>query len=384
MTFRILFPRALDPERLDHLLARGWFRMRRSVFTTRYLLDTKGLHTAVWARLSLDDYTFRSSLRRRMRTVERGYQVSEGPARPGHEERALYRRYVKHVGGDRPDELADVLGEEPGQLSPFDTWQISIRRPDGALVAYSLFDVGIDSMQSIIGVYDPDHARDGLGFATMLFEIRHGIDRGFRYHYPGYVVEGVKAFDYKREVGALDYRDPIARRWRPLAELDPATLPDRTIRAMLDGVLDALERSDDGGPAVPAALRCYPPFQLVHVHGAQRRCLAEPMFVVAGPVVPGKPQLAVTVDPDTRTWMIDAWMATRDLSHLLDQACVPEEGPPAEWHILTRAARIGVVDSAEAAAAQLTRAWRNTGAHIADPTGGNTGDDIGDAFEPDR
>lgn len=352
MTFRILFPRALDPDRLDHLLARGWFRMRRSMFTTRYLLDDKGLHTAVWARLPLEGFTFRSSLRRRIRAVERKYRVTAGPARPGAEERALYRRYVAHVGGDRPDELGDVMGEEPGQLPPFDTWQISVRDRDGVLAAFSLYDVGIDSLQSIIGVYDPELARDGLGFATMLFEIRDGLDRGFSYHYPGYVVEGVSAFDYKRQVGDLEYRDPLGRTWRPLSELDPATLPDRTISRMLEAVLAHLPED------VPATIRCYPPFQLVHVHGAQRRCLAEPLFIALGEPAPGRPRVGVSVDPDTRTWMVDAWVATRDLRHLLNQARVPTGGPPAEWHILTRAARIGVVDSAEAAAKQLERAWR--------------------------
>ena len=353
MTFRILFPSTLEPDQLDQLLARGWFRMRRSMFTTRYLLDGKGLHTAVWARLDLRGYQFRTGLRRHMRRVERDYRVTVAPARPRSDERRLYRRYVAHVGGERPDELADVLGEEPGLLSPFDTWQVSIRDRAGELVGYSLFDVGADSMQSIIGVYDPDHARAGLGFASMLFEIQYGLECGFRFHYPGYVVEGVSAFDYKRRVGDLEYRDPVGRRWRPLTELDPTHLPDQRMQRGLSDVLDALAPT-----GIPAELRCYPPFQLVHVHGAEKRCLSQPLFIICGPLQVGAPRLGVTLDPDTGAYAIDAWVATRDLSHLLDQGRTPTEGPVAEWHVLSRGARLGVVDSAEAAARQLTRLWK--------------------------
>ena len=352
MTFRILFPSTLEPDQLDRLLARGWFRMRRSMFTTRYLLDGKGLHTAVWARLDLRGYQFRTGLRRHMRRVERDYRVTVAPARPRSDERRLYRRYVAHVGGERPDELADVLGEEPGLLSPFDTWQVSIRDRAGALVGYSLFDVGADSMQSIIGVYDPDHARAGLGFASMLFEIQYGLQCGFRFHYPGYVVEGVSAFDYKRRVGDLEYRDPVGRRWRPLTELDPAHLPDQRMQRGLAGVLDALAPT-----GIPAELRCYPPFQLVHVHGAEKRCLSQPLFIICGPLRGGRPGSA---SPSTRTpaptpstpgWRPRPVAPARPGTN-------PDRGAGGRVARASRGARLGVVDSAEAAARQLTRLWK--------------------------
>ncbi len=354
MTFRILFPKILEPERLDQLLASGWFRMRRSMFTTRYLLDDKGLHTAVWARLRLDGFEFRPGLARQMRRIERRYDVSVARARPGMEERQLYRRYVAHAQGERPDELGDVLGEDPSRISPFDTWQVSIRDPaDGdRLVAFSLFDQGLLALQSIVGVYDPERSKDGLGFATLLFEIRHGIDNAFEFHYPGYVVQGVSAFDYKRRVGNLDYRDPLDRRWRPLSEMDPEALPDAQMRRALDAVIEPLKAA-----GVPATLRCYPPFQLIHVHAAEKRCLAEPLFVTCGPVAPGQPTVGVTYDPEVRHWAVDAWVPTRDLSSLLNLARVPAGGPPPEWHILSRTARIGVVDSAASAIRQVRRLW---------------------------
>ena len=352
MTFRIAFPRQIEPEQLDQLLARGWFRMRRSMFTTRYLLDDKGLHTAIWARLALEGYTFKASLRRRLRKIDQRFAISVGPAHPQDAERTLYRRYTDHATGERPDELGDVLGEENGLLTPFDTWQVSVHDGD-RLVAYSLFDLGNEAIQSIIGVYDPDYAAHGLGFGTLLLEIRFGLENGLQYHYPGYIVEGVPAFDYKRRVGALEYKDPKTRRWQPLAQLDVACLPDRTLWSRLEAVVALLQQA-----GVPAELRCYPPFQLVHVHGAQKRCMAQPLFVVCGEVEKGKPRVGVTLHPDRDRFLVDLWVATRDLSTLLQSARVPAQGPPAEWYVLARATRIGVVETAEDAARQVERTWR--------------------------
>lgn len=351
MTFRIAFPRHLEPDQLDQLLARGWFRMRRSMFTTRYLLDDKGLHTAIWARLRLDGYAFKAGLRRRLRKLDQRFDISIMPARPGPDERALYRRYVDHVQGDRPDELGEVLGEQSGLRTPFDTWQVSIHDGD-RLAAFSLFDLGGAAIQSIIGVYEPDYAAHGLGFGTMLLEIRFGLEHGLEYHYPGYVVDGVPAFDYKRRVGDLEYRDPATRQWRLLSTLDMETLPDRALQRRLSRVATALQAK-----GLPATLTCYPPFQLVHVHGAHKRCMAEPLFVVCGEVAPGEPRVGVTCHPTKGTLLVDLWVPTRDLSALLNTARVPAGGPPPEWHVLTRAARIGVVQTVDEAVRQVERTW---------------------------
>ncbi len=352
MTFQLVHPETLPPDVLDDLLAQGWYRMRQAVFTCRFLLGRRGLHTAVWTRLPLQGYRFRKSLRRRLRRIEERYDVRLQPWRMGPEHEALYRRYRVHVGGDRSDELDQVLHDE-SQRDIFDSWEVAIRDHDGQLVGFSVFDRGLNSLQSIVGVYDPDHARDGLGIASMLLEIRYGIEQGYAYHYAGYVVPGVPAFDYKREVGGLEYYDPRADDWRPLSELDEGQLPARQLRAAMDTVCQGL--ADSG---IPHQLRCYPPFRIVHMNGLQGRCMASPLFVECGPGLGGELCLAVSFDPERGGFALEAYVRAEDLADRMGEGLAPDDGPPAETHLLVRMDRAGLTRDAHEVVAWVRRAWR--------------------------
>ena len=357
MTFQLLRPEILPPEALDALLASGWYRMRQSVFTCRYLLGRRGLHTAVWTRLPLRGYQFRPSLRRRMRRVRAEFEVSVSTQGPTAEHEALYARYVDHVGGDRADSLHEVLfdDDEPGAL--FRTRQIQVRR-GGRLVAYSFFDEGRDSLQSVIGVYDPAFARYGLGVATLLEEIHFGLDQGYRFHYAGYVVPGVPAFDYKRDVGELQFFDPDDHAWRDLSTLDPALLPASRLQSGLESVGDRLREM-----GIPHRLRCYPPYRVVYMNDLQDRCLSAPMFLECGRAVTDDVSLIVSHDPAAGTWAVDAYHRSRDLSELMGDAPGPDAGPPADLSLLVRLDRAGVTATPEEAARWVARAlgrgpWR--------------------------
>ncbi len=352
MTFQLVHPESLPPDVLDDLLAQGWYRMRQAVFTCRYLLGRRGLYTAVWTRLPLDDYAFRKSLRRRMRKVEGRFQVSHQPWKMTAEHLELYRRYRQHVGGDRSDELDQVLHDE-SERNLFDSWEVSIREPDGRLVAFSVFDRGSESLQSIVGVYDPDHARQGLGIATMLFEVRYGLEHGYRYHYAGYVVPGVAAFDYKRELGELEYYDPTADAWLPLAELDELRLPARQLQAGLQQVAEGLSQA-----GIPHIIRCYPPFRIVYMNGLQGRCMSSPLFVECGPGMGGELCLAVTHDPERGGYALEAFVRAEDLSDRLAEGMAPEHGPPVEPHLLVRMDRAGWTRDPSEVVAWVRRAWR--------------------------
>ena len=357
MTFQLLRPEILPPEALDALLASGWYRMRQSVFTCRYLLGRRGLHTAVWTRLPLRGYQFRPSLRRRMRRIHADLEVTTSSMPPGEEHEELYARYVDHVGGDRAETLHDVLydDDQPGVL--FQTRQIQVRH-QGRLVAYSFFDEGRDSLQSVIGVYDPAYARYGLGVGTMLLEVRYGLEHGYRYHYAGYVVPGVPAFDYKREVGPLQYYDPDTHAWRPLDALEDHHLPASRLRWGLDQVASRLRNQ-----GIPCRLRCYPPYRVVYMNDLQDRCLSSPLFLECGRAVSDDVSLVVSHDPTAGTWAVEAYHRSRDLSELLGEAPAPDAGPPADLSLLVRLDRAGVTPSPDEAARWVARAlgrgpWR--------------------------
>lgn len=67
----------------------------------------------------------------------------------------------------------------------------------------SYFDVGRESLASLLGLYDPAYARFGLGIYTMLEEIEFARARELRFFYPGYVVPGLRSFEYKLELGPV-------------------------------------------------------------------------------------------------------------------------------------------------------------------------------------
>jgi len=348
MSFQVQRPDTLPGAALDALLASGWYRMRQTMFTCRYLLGAHGLHTAIWTRLSLAQHTFRPSLRKLMRRVERDYRVRVRPFEltPEHEE--LYTRYRAHVGGERSDNLAGVLYDEGESLDRFDSWEVSIEDKLGRQVAYSVFDRGQFALQSILGVYDPDHARDSLGFATLLFEVRWGQREGLRHHYSGYVVPGVDAFDYKTRVGELEAWNPDTGLWRPLTQRDPTTLPAQRMLARLQELVDRL--ADHG---VNAQLRCHPPYRLVQAQRLLDWSVGLPLVVDCGPLRGRRQRVIATHDPVQGRYQIDACRPNRDLSELLAGDSVPRAGPPPEWRLLVRVRRLGELASVDETAARI-------------------------------
>ncbi len=206
----------LEPERLsraelDDFLARGWYRIGRALITTDYLVSDGELRSAIWTRLDLERHRFRPSLRKRMARNARRFRVEVGDVALDDTHEELYSRYRGMVGGVRAESLEQVLGGEEGRAL-FHTREIRIWSGD-ALVAFSWFDLGETSVESLIGVYEPAYRKHGLGLYTMLLEIEHAAALGMRFHYAGYVLSEPSGMDYKRSVGDLEYLDPASKRW---------------------------------------------------------------------------------------------------------------------------------------------------------------------------
>ena len=69
------YPEVLRPEELDRYLARGWFRMRQSIFTCDYLMREHSVHSTLWLRLALEGYNFTYSLRKLLSKNDRLFQT---------------------------------------------------------------------------------------------------------------------------------------------------------------------------------------------------------------------------------------------------------------------------------------------------------------------
>lgn len=235
---RVAFPEQVKPEQLDQWLARGWYRMGQAVFTCRFVVHEGILRPAIWTRVTLQGYRFRKSLRRLMARTERDFRVSIGRPVLTPEHHKLYARYRASMSGDRPADLDALLScGLPGQA--WDSRIVELRDGD-RLAAFSIFDLGEESVQSVSGVYDPDYARASLGFATMLLEMRLAQSRGLRFYYSGYVMPGEPAMDYKLRTGSVEYYEPETGQWKPWETIDSYTMPTERMHAALRRAQDCL------------------------------------------------------------------------------------------------------------------------------------------------
>lgn len=211
-------PHILSPESLDYYLAKGWYRMGSSVFTTSFLFFNGTPYSAIWLRLDLKSFSFSKSQRKLLRRNKTHFAPAAAPAKIDPEREALYKRYADNFNGRLSPTVADSL-ENYNDNSVFNTLETTVREKNsGQLVAISYFDLGSDSAASILGFYDPDMSAFSLGYYTMLLEIEYCLQHDIRYYYPGYVAPGYGRFAYKLRLGACDYFDLTTQSWLPYSD----------------------------------------------------------------------------------------------------------------------------------------------------------------------
>ena len=214
MTTRVVRPDRLTRGELDAYLEQGWFRIGQTMMTCRVVLFDGTLRTALWTRLPLQGHEFSRSSRKLLSRNRRRFRVEVRDVVVDDQREALYQRYRRAARGDRSPSLDDFLYGDADPLDLFYTREIDLWQGD-RLVAFSWFDVGHQTAQSLMGVYDPELSRHSLGFTTMLLEIEEAARAGVRYYYPGYVLPGEPAMDYKLRIGNVEWHDPDRGVWRP-------------------------------------------------------------------------------------------------------------------------------------------------------------------------
>ncbi|MEL6341775.1 MAG: GNAT family N-acetyltransferase [Myxococcota bacterium] len=349
MYIEMIHPTSLSPEALDAYLERGWYRMGQAVFTCRFVTFGGILYPTIWIRLPLASYTFRKSLRRRMRRNNREFTIQVGQQGAlDAEKEALYQRYRAHFRGELAPSLEEALFDGDGR-DIFDTRQVTIRDGD-RLIAFSFFDLGRESLESIIGVYDPDYSRHSLGFHTMLLEIQHGKRMGLKYFYPGYVVPGYEAFDYKLRVGPehLEFFHPGDDAWRPYPDLEDDQLPTARLRHGLEAVCDSLREQ-----GVPAEMRIYPLYRSASLDSRLALCLKQPLFIECHPERAGLSRLIVTYDYEADLYALEFCLRVADLSDQFHSFQPPEDQPPPCLHLLQQVVRLAESSSPERIARTL-------------------------------
>jgi arginyl-tRNA--protein-N-Asp/Glu arginylyltransferase len=268
---RVEHPERVSPEELDAYLARGWYRIGQAMVTCRFVWShERALRSAVWTRTPVAAHRPTRNQRRLMRRNLEKYVVSEGPLRPDGEHEAVYRRYLKAARGERPPRLYDTLFG--GHVRDrFATRELAIRDSLGRLVAFSAFDLGRTSLQSLMGVYDPACADDSLGFWSLLLEVEHARRLGLAYHYSGYVLPGDPSMDYKLRIAPIEFLDPDRGVWLPWEAFGGVHLPVDRLDQRLDAVARALEPV-----GVPSRIESYHPYEAPIWNPSLERAFAHP------------------------------------------------------------------------------------------------------------
>jgi leucyl-tRNA---protein transferase len=268
-------PAVLTPAELDEHLARGWYRMGHGLITTDLLLWGGELRSTVWTRLDVRGHRFKPSMRKLCARNGRRFQVRVGALVIDDEREELYARYREKVGGERAESLAVVVGGERGRAL-FDTREVSVWSHD-RLVAFSWYDVGEISVESLIGVYDPAFSKYSLGLYTMLLEILQTAELGRRFHYAGYVLAEPSPMDYKLHVGSLQFFDPVTSRWLPAPPFAASQSPAEILRRRLDAAEDELRRA-----GVEAVRYLNPSLEIRGLLEQAPQCPSQPLLLVCG------------------------------------------------------------------------------------------------------
>ncbi|MEC7987110.1 MAG: hypothetical protein VX278_18215 [Myxococcota bacterium] len=280
--------------------------MQQSIFTCRYLFQGGTLSTAVWLRLPLHQYSFSKSLRRLINRNAKKFDVSISRYQNTPEKERLYQRYKSNFQGRLSDSLYESLGLDR-EVSIFQSLQTEVRY-DGKLVAFSVFDTGSRSLQSICGIYEPSLSKYSLGLYTMLLEVKYGVENGMEYFYPGYIAPGRTVFDYKLRTRGTEYFEPADMNWYPIAQLDREDLPSESMIRKLKKLQEYLSAL-----RIDNQLYIYPPYQVVASDKRMGSYLATPLYVECIPFFPSRESLFVYWDVISNSYVAGRYIAIRDL-----------------------------------------------------------------------
>lgn len=269
------FPQAMTGIELDQYLHNGWYRMGQTIFTCHFLFFENKLYSPIWIRLPLANYRFRKGLRKIKRQVETPFRVKVGPAVLDPFKEELFQHYRANFDGRLASTLLESL-QDNGPFNIYDSQMVEVF--DGKkLIAFSFFDVGEKSLASIQGVYHPGYQQYSLGFYTMIKEIEYGLDNGYEYFYPGYVVPGYKRFDYKLRIGKkeeIEYYNLKMRSWSAYPNFSVADSPIEVVSLFLTKLGWTLSKEN-----ISCQLLYYPAYD-ASVFGKQsERLLESPLFL---------------------------------------------------------------------------------------------------------
>jgi arginyl-tRNA--protein-N-Asp/Glu arginylyltransferase len=286
-------PRQLSGQRYDQYLAAGWFRGSVMLYKMDLLIMDQQLWSVVNIRLKLPTFTLRKSQRRCIRKVEQAFQVIVQPAQLNYRREMLYQQHKARFKGFVHGTLSEYL-HAGFNRTVFNTMEVGVY--DGKkLIAVSYFDLGQESMASLLAVYDQDYEAFSLGRYTMLKEIEFGQRHGFKWFYPGYVLDRPSLFDYKTELGPMQYYTPN-KRWGAYRNHNPQQSKALELTQNSEMLCKALK-----GAGIHHKLRLYPFFSMAYLGIWTHQFLPLPAICELGNDPHGT--LVIGCDPVSMKWL---------------------------------------------------------------------------------
>jgi leucyl-tRNA---protein transferase len=202
----------IEPGELDDYLARGWFRMQQTIFTTDKIIFNDFLYEAIWLRVCLTDFQPDKKYRELHKKNNKfKTEIKKGSITSDHE--ALFSLYREGLSFESYPSLRQLLLGDTS-YNVYNTYMINLY--DGKqMIGAGFFDLGKNSAAGICCIYDPGYKTYGLGRYMIYEKMLYCKKNKLSYFYPGYFVPGYVPFDYKLTIGkpAIEYFDIFKRRW---------------------------------------------------------------------------------------------------------------------------------------------------------------------------
>jgi leucyl-tRNA---protein transferase len=196
--YDIHYPVTMTGPMLDAYLAKGWYRMQQTIFTTDVIIKNDMVIPVFWLRLVLSKYK-QNKTAQKIITTNKKFSIACGNGYITDEAEELYQLYCQSISFDVSPTIQDSLIGE-GLHSVYNTKAYSIR--DGKkLIGLGYFDDGENSIAGILNIYHPDYKQYSLGKYLMLLKIEYALQQHKEFYYPGYISTGISKFDYKLFVG---------------------------------------------------------------------------------------------------------------------------------------------------------------------------------------
>ncbi|MEO7769272.1 MAG: hypothetical protein ABIS01_17700, partial [Ferruginibacter sp.] len=239
-------------------------------------------YSAIWLRVQLDDSIYDKKFQTLSR-LNKNFRPEIKKTLAGgvsvHHE-TLFQYYRESISFDVSSTLRELLyGNE--DRNRFSTYEINLYDGD-TLIAAGFFDMGEKTAAGITCIYHPAYKKNSLGKYLMYLKMDFCRRQQMHFFYPGYIVPGYKAFDYKMEIGkkTLQYFQLSTQQWVPYTPSSIALTPLQEMVDKLTALQSFLAKNE-----IPNAILHYRYFEInldPYYHG--ERLFDYPVFLNCFPL----------------------------------------------------------------------------------------------------